>query len=398
MSALRQIVTLTAMSLRDIPQRLGNSLVIVVGIAGVVIVLIPVLAMYVGFRATLEADARLDRAVVLSRDATAEYDSTLSRESIANIENSAGVRHNLHGDPVVSAEVVLAAPVSRRRDHSDVNVTLRGVGMQYFALRPELKLVAGRMFHQGTQELVVGSAALSQFEGLQIGNLVRLEDGDWTVVGAFSGGKGTRESELIADSQTVLSTYKLGSFNSIVVALKSPEALKTLRDALASNANLSVTVYGEPQYLATALSSDPVNRMLGLVTYAIGSIMALGALFAALNCMYASVAKRATEMATVRAIGFSGGVVAIAVLIESLLLALIGAAIGVAIAYRAFNGATISTLGGALTDTQLVYSLTIAPRLLAVAVALACLLGLAGGLLPAIRAARADIPRFLQER
>jgi putative ABC transport system permease protein len=154
-------------------------------------------------------------------------------------------------------------------------------------------------------------------------------------------------------------------------------------------------VTAQPQYLATA--SDSVNRMLRLVTYAIGSIMALGALFAALNSMYSSVVKRATEMATVRAIGFPGIAVAIAVLLEALLLAVIGAAIGVAIAYGAFNGVKISTLGGALFDSQLVYSLRITPGLIASATVLACALGLAGGQLPAIRAARANIPSMLQE-
>jgi putative ABC transport system permease protein len=396
-NALNQISALIGVSLRGIPQRVGNSLVIVVGMGGVVVVLIPVLALYWGFRATLEGDASPDRAVVLSRDATEENDSALSRGSIANIEDAAGVRHDPRGTPVVSAEVILAAPVSRLRDHSDVNVTLRGVGAQYFTLRPELKLVAGRMFRPGTQELLVGSAALSQFEGLQIGNLVRLQDGDWTVVGVFAGGKGARESELIADAQSLVSAYKLDSFNSMVVALQSRGALARLRETVARDANLAVTVYGEPQYLAMASASDPVNRMLHLVTYAIGGIMALGALFAALNSMYSTVVKRATEMATMRAIGFTGPAVAIAVLAEALLLALIGAAIGVGIAYCAFNGVTVSTLGGALSDSQLVYSLNIPPRLLAAAVALACVLGLAGGLLPAMRAARGNIPGMLQE-
>jgi putative ABC transport system permease protein len=395
LSVLRQIPVLTALSLRDIPRRIGNSLVIVVGIAGVVVVLIPVLAMYLGFRATLEGDGQPDRAIALSRQATGEDDSSLSRDTVAAIVSAAGVRRDAAGKPIASAEVVLVAPVSRLRDHSDVNVTWRGVGPQYFALRPELRLVAGRMFRSGTRELLAGIAAQSQFAGLRVGDKVRLQDGDWTVVGVFAGGKGARESELITDAQTMMSAYKLESFNSLVVALESPAAIAVLRDAIAKDGRVLVNVSSEPQYLATA--SDQVNRMLRLVTYAIGSIMALGAVFAALNSMYSSVAKRATEMATVRAIGFSGGAVAIAVLIEALLLALIGAAIGVALAYGAFDGVTISTLGGAVFDSQLVYALAISPRLVGGAVTLACLLGLAGGLLPAMRAARANIPSLLHE-
>jgi putative ABC transport system permease protein len=396
LNLVRQSFALTANGLRHIPRRLGSSVVIVVGIAGVVAVLIPVLAMYLGFRATIKGDGRADRAIVLSREATTEYESGLSRDDVANIVTVAGARRDARGEPMISAEVVRAAPVSRKRDHSDVNVTLRGVGAQYFVMRPELKLVAGRMFRSGTQELLVGAAARSQFEGLEIGDRVRLQDGDWNVVGAFAGGSGARESELIADAQTVISAYKLNSFNSVAVRLDSPTAVATLADALAHDAKLLVAVYGEPKYLASA--SDPINRKLRLVAYGIGSIMALGALFAALNSMYSAVSTRVTEMATLRAIGFSATAVAMAVLAEALLLALVGAVVGVGLSYAAFRGVTISTLGGALFDSQLVYSLSITPRLVASVIALACVLGLAGGLPPAIHAARAGVADALHER
>ena len=399
MSLASQISELTTTGLRHIPHRLGSSLVIVVGIAGVVAVLIPVLAMYVGFRSTIRGDGRPDRAIVLSHEATTEYDSGLSRESVAVIADAPGVRHDAQGAPMVSAEVVLAAPVARKRDHSDVNVTLRGVGGQYFAMRPELKLVAGRMFRPGNQELLVGAAARSQFEGLEIGDQVRLQDGDWKVVGVFAGppgARGVRESELLADARTVMSAYKLDSFNSMTVELDSVAALPKFERGLAGDARLFVSTRGEPEYLAS--SSGSVNRMLRLVAYAIGSIMALGALFAALNSMYSAVAARAVEVATLRAMGFAASAVATAVLAEALLLALAGAALGVAIAYAAVDGATISTLGGALFDSQLVYSLSVSPGLVATAIALAATLGLCGGLLPAIRAARGNIAATLHEK
>jgi putative ABC transport system permease protein len=392
---LKQVATLTAMGLRDIPQRLGNSLVIVVGIAGVVVVLIPVLAMYLGFRATIMSDGSADRAVVLSRSATTEEDSSLSREDVAIIVNAAGVRHDGRGASIASAEVVLAAPVYRLRDHSDVSVTLRGVDPQYFALRPELRLTAGRMFRPGTLELMVGDLARSQFGGVQIGDRVRLQDGDWLVVGAFGGAKGSRDSELIADSQTVLSAYKLDAYNSMVVALDSAGSIASVRNALVRDSRLLVTVTSEQRYLASA--SGDTNQILQLVAYSIGSIMALGALFAALNATYSSVIRRATEMATMRAIGYSGSAVAIALLVEALLLAFVGAAIGAVGAYWLFNGVTISTLGGAQFGAQLVYSLNTTPTLLGSAILLACVLGLAGGILPAIGAARANIPDLLQE-
>jgi putative ABC transport system permease protein len=251
------------------------------------------------------------------------------------------------------------------------------------------------MFRSGNQELLVGAAASGQFAGLEIGNQVRLQDGDWTVVGTFAGGNGSRESEIIADAQTVMSAYKLDAFNSVSIRLESDRSFPRLKDALDHDPTLTVDVRTEPEYLATASSS--VNRMLRIVAYVIGSIMALGALFAALNSMHSAVSARVVEIATLRAIGFRSSAVAGAVLIEALLLALIGAAAGVAVAYAAFNGTTISTLGGALWDSQLVYSLSITPTLVVIAIVLACTLGLLGGLFPAIRAARSNVADALQE-
>jgi putative ABC transport system permease protein len=215
------------------------------------------------------------------------------------------------------------------------------------------------------------------------------------VVGTFAGGNGSRESEVIADAQTVMSAYKLEAFNSVSVMLESDDSIANLKGALVQDSTLLVDVRTEPEYLATASSS--VNRMLRIVACAIGSIMALGALFGALNSMHSAVAARTVEIATLRAIGFGSTAVAAAVLIEALLLALIGAAAGVVIAYAAFNGITISTLGGALWDSQLVYSLSITPSLVMIAVLLACALGLLGGLFPAIRAARSNVAHALHE-
>jgi putative ABC transport system permease protein len=395
MSLILQILAVTAMNLRSIPQRLGNSLVIVVGIAGVVAVLISVLAMSLGFRATINGDASADRAIVLSRGATAENESGLSRENVAAVMNAVGIKHDARDRPIVSAEVILVAPVARKRDNSDVNLTLRGVGAQYFVLRPELKLVSGRLFHAGKQELLVGASARGQFAGLEIGNQVRLQDGDWMVVGTFAGGNGSRESEVVADAQTVMSAYKLEAVNSLSVLLDSESSFSGFNEALAKDPTLSVDVRTEPEYLATASSS--VNRMLRIIAYAIGSIMALGAVFGALNSMHSAVTARTVEIATLRAIGFSSTAVAVAVLIEALFLALGGAVAGVAIAYAAFNGATISTLGGAIWDSQLVYSLSITPSLVVISVLIACALGLLGGIFPAIRAARANVANSLHE-
>ncbi|MEJ0086714.1 MAG: ABC transporter permease [Pseudomonadota bacterium] len=395
MNFFSQTFAITAMNLRNIPRRLGNSLVIVIGIAGAVGVFIPILAMSTSFRATIEGDANDARAIVLTHRATAESESSLSRQEIATIMDYPQVTRDSRGRPVASGEVILVAPVSRKRDHSDVNVTLRGVGEQYFAMRPELQLRSGRMFESGKQELVVGAGAVSQFDGLGIGENIRLQDGDWKVVGTFAGGNGARESEVVADALTVMSAYKLNYFNSLTVTLRSPRELAAFNDAVEHSSKSILVARGEPEYLATA--SESVNRVLRLVAYSIGSIMALGGLFSALNSMYSAVAARSVEMATLRALGFSALAVAFGVLFEALLLAFIGAAAGAAFAYLLFDGATISTLGGAVWDSQLVYSLSIPPALTIGAVLLACAVGLAGGLLPAIRAARANIAGALHE-
>jgi putative ABC transport system permease protein len=243
--------------------------------------------------------------------------------------------------------------------------------------------------------LLVGASAAAQFAGLEIGSPVRLQDGDWTVVGTFAGGDGSRESEIIADVQTVMSAYKFTSFNSLVVGLESPGSFVLFKDTLAADKRLAVDTYTEPEYLSFA-SSD-VNRILKVVAYAIGSIMALGALFGALNSMHAAVVSRGAEIATLRAIGFSSTAVAVAVLTEALLLAFVGAATGVGISYAVFDGARISTLGGALFDSQLVYALTFTPTLVLSVVALACSVGLLGAVLPALRAARVNIAEALHE-
>lgn len=395
MNFFGQVLAITAMNLRNVPRRLGNSLVIVIGIAGAVGVFIPIVAMSMSFRATIKGDGNASRAIVLTQRATTEADSSLSRDEVAMIADYPQVSRDARGRPMASGEVVLVAPVSRKRNRSDVNVTLRGVGEQYFAMRPELKLRAGRMFESGKQELVVGAGAVSQFDGLEIGENLRLQDGDWKVVGVFAGGNGARESEVVADVRTVMSAYKLDSFNSLNVTLRSPREIAAFGSAVSASSKSLLLARGEPEYLETA--SESVNRVLRLVGYTIGAIMALGALFSALNSMYSAVSARSVEMATLRALGFSPLAVAVGVLLEALLLALIGAAIGAAFAYALFNGATVSTLGGAVWDSQLVYSLSISPALATGVVVLACALGLAGGLLPAIRAARANIAEALHE-
>ena len=394
MSLRTQILAATAFNLRSIPQRLGNSLVIVIGTAGVVAVLVSVLAMSSGFRRAIDADARADRAIVLSRSAESEASSSLSLENVALIQSASGIRKDAQGRPIASAEVVLVTPVSRKHNGADANVTLRGVGERYFRLRPEVRLIEGRMFASGVNEIIVGDLARKQFAGLELGDLVRLQDGDWTIVGVFTTPDSSRGSEVIADAQTVMAAHKLDAFNSMTVQLVTAGSIGMLRDALDLHPSLMIDVRSEPEYLASV--SQSINRVLQTVAYAIGGIMAIGAIFAALNTMYAAIATRAVELATLRAIGFGSTPVLISLLLEALALALAGACIGIALAYLSFNGRAVSTLGGAVWDTQVVYSLTVTPSSVLIAVALACGIGVLGGLLPALRAVRAPVAEALR--
>ncbi|HEY4212716.1 MAG TPA: ABC transporter permease [Steroidobacteraceae bacterium] len=395
MGVASQIVSATGTNLLNVPRRPGNSLAIVISIAGVVAVLICVLAMYAGFRKTLQADGKPDRAIVMARSAEAEASSNVTRETVATISNAPGIRHDAAGKPIVSAELLIPVPVARKRDRSDVSITLRGVGPQYFVMRPELKIIEGRTYRPGTRELVVGAAASKQFAGLNVGDKVRLQSGDWDVVGVYGGGDGARQSEMVTDSLTLMSAFKVDGFNDVMISLDSPASLARVKSYLAADATIQVDAQSEPAYLEGA--GGDVNTLLRVVTISIGSIMALGALFGALNSMHSAVAARTVELATLRAIGFAPFAVATSILGEALLLALLGAVIGATLAYTAFNGTVISTLGGSIWDSQLVYALTITPALVAVAISVACVLGLLGGMFPAIRAARANVAEALRE-
>ena len=395
MIVVRQILALTAVSLRSIPHRLGNSLVIVVGIACVVTVLLSLLAMLIGFSQTIQGDAREDRVMVLSEGADSEGNSFLSRENADLIQTAPGIRRDSSGKPIAAAEVVLVAPVIRR-DGRDAYITLRGTGPQLLALRPELELVSGRMFRPGLHELIVGRAAHLQFQGLDLGKVVRLHDGDWTIVGIFAGGDSVRDSEAVADATTIMTSYQMNAFNSATVSLTNRSSFVLFQDALRREPSLRVNALPEPEYLA--MVSGDTNKLLVTVAWLIGGIMGIGALFGALNTMYSAVAARMYEIATLRALGFAPAAVVGSIVVEATLLSLAGACVGIAAAYALFDGNTVNTTGGSRWDSQLVYSLSVSPSLVLLAAALACGIGILGGLFPAIRSINASVADSLRMR
>lgn len=390
-----QLFAVSDLCLRGLPHRIGSSLVVVIGIAGVVVVFISVISLAAGFRRTIANTGRADRAIVLTRGVESEGFSSLSRDNVRTIADAPGIVIGPAGKPDVSAETIALAPVAKKGNGVDAFVTVRGVGPAMFATRTEMMLVDGRMFRTGHHEILAGRAAQEQFSGLAIGDQVKFGDGNWTVVGSFSSGGNSHESTLIADADILLAAYKRNTFGSVTVRLQSPESFNRFSEALRTNPTLAVDVWRETEYFAA--QTQPLNRMLNLVAYAIGGIMAIGAVFAALNTMYSAVSARQLEIATLRAMGFGAVPVVMSVLVEALLLSLIGAAFGIAIALILFDGRAISTVGDLVgNNPQLVYSLKIGPVPIGLSIALACGIGLLGGLFPGLWVARMPVAEALR--
>jgi putative ABC transport system permease protein len=387
MNEVRQLGVVTLIGLRAIPQRLGASLVIVIGMASVVAVTISILSMSTGFMRAVNNTGRADRAIVLSQNSLFEFASSISRDSVLTIAAAPGVKTTGDGKPILSAESLAYVAVTKKSNGLDAWVVLRGIGPEGFALRPEIKVISGRMFRPATHELIVGKSAQAQFEGLDQGNQVSLPEGDWTITGTFESNGGINESEMIADSETVLSAMRASTFKSMTVLLTRPESFGQFKTALTTNPTLAVDVTRETEYLGT--QSKGLNDFLTTIAYVVGGIMGLGAVFGALNTVYSAVSARSIEIATLRAIGFGPAAVVTSVLAEALLLALSGAAIGATAAWIAFNG-NLHSAG------SLVFRLTITPSLVGLGIALACVLGLIGGLFPAIRAARLPVAAALR--
>jgi putative ABC transport system permease protein len=392
MKMLRQIGSVTLMNLRSLPQRVGTSLVIVIGIAGVVGVLVSVLAMSTGMIKTMRNSGRDDRAVILRNGSADEPSSVIMRDGARLIADSAGVKRDEDGKPIASAETIRILTLYKKEDNAEVNMILRGVGPKMLTLRPEVKLVEGRMFEPAVQEMIVGKSAQAQFKGLQVGDRVKNRNSIWTVVGVFESGGDSHQSEAFADAETVISDGR-SSFSSVTVMLESPAAFQKFKDDLTSNPALAVDVTQEREFYAKR--SANITRVINVVAYVVGGIMAVGAIFGALNTMYSAVSARLREIATLRAIGFGATAMVISVLVEALLLACIGGAIGTLLAWIFFNGHVVSSSGGGIAG-QLIFELSVSPQLMAIGIVWACAIGLIGGLFPAVRAARLPVATALR--
>ena len=385
---LLQVAAVSLINIKSITQRFWLSLSTVVAIALVVMVLLSFLAMANGFKRTLASSGADDVAIVLRAGSQAEINSTMTREQVRLIEEGPGIARSVDGKPLVSAELYLIVDGVKRSSQTKANLPFRGIGPEGAAVRKGIKVVEGRMFRPGANEIVVGKALLREFQGLEIGQTAKFSTGQWTVVGIFEADGSVFESEIWADLPVVQSLFRRTNFfQTVRVRLQSPAALDDLKRYIDTDPRLKLDVKSEAAYFAEQASQT--TDLIQWLGWPLAIAMALGALAGALNTMYSSVAARAVEIATLRAIGFGGFPAFVGTLVESLILAVVGGIIGATATYLVFDGFSASTLGAGFT--QVVFSFSLSPALIVQGALLAVAIGVAGGLFPAIRAARMPI-------
>lgn len=391
---LSQLLVVSLMNLTTLPQRLAASGVAIVGVAGVVGVFVAVLSMAAGFERTMMSALSDDVAIVMRSGSTAELNSGLGYDQTQLIADAPGVLRS-DGRALTSAELFVIVDIPKRATNTDANVPLRGVQPTAFAIRDNINIIEGRNFEPGRHELIVGKGARLQFANLDVGSTVTFGQIDWQVVGIFEAGGGIAESELWCDVRVLQPAYRRGNtFQSVRVKLSDEASLPAFKQALASNPQLDVDIKLEAEY--SAEQSEPLSDFIRFLGYPLALLMSLGAVFGAINTMYASVSTRTREIATLRALGFGAFPVAVSTLIESLVLALIGGVLGSVVVYILFNGYTVSTINGA-SFSQVVFDFAVTGELLRQGVVVAILIGLIGGLFPAVRAARLPVAEALRE-
>jgi putative ABC transport system permease protein len=380
--------------LMSIPQRLGSAGAAVIGIGGVVAVLVGVLSIAVGFRKAMTASGSPDAAIVLRSGADSEMVSGFSRENTRVIADAPGLARTPDG-PLASAELFVIINLPKRSTGTDANVPLRGVEPAAFKVRDHFKIIQGSLFAWGKNEAIVGVGAAGQFAGLDVGSTLKVGRYEWPIVGVFSTAGGTAESEIWTDATVLQGAYNRGdTFQSVYTRLSSPTAFDQFKDSLTTDPRLSVQVLRQTDYYAE--HSTAVTTLIRTLGTLVASLMAIGAVFGALNTMYSAVSARTREIATMRALGFGRGSVVVSVLLESLALAFLGGAIGGTAAYFLFNGFRTATMNWQ-SFSQVAFAFEVTPQLLVQGISWAAVIGLIGGLFPALRAARLPIAAALRE-
>ena len=394
MRVLNQILAVTGLNIRSLSQRIGSSVVAVVGVAAVVLVFAAVLSMAKGFERTMISAGSEDTAIIMRSGSTSELNSGLSNDQTLIIANAPGVLKN--GDvTVMSAELYVVVDVKKKSSNTDANVPFRGVQPGAFDVRKNVAVTEGRMFEPGKNEIIVGRSAQQEFAGLDTGSRIRFGQTEWDIVGVFEAGGSVSESELWTDVRVLQGAYRRGnSFQSVRVKLQSEDSLKELEAALEEDPRISPDVMTEKEYYSG--QAEPMSQFIKLIGYPLTILMAIGAVFGALNSMYSSVSVRGKEIATLRALGFGPTSILFSTMIESTLLALVGGVLGGAVAYLVFNGLQVSTLNGA-SFSQVVFDFAVTGDLLVDGLYASLIIGAFGGLFPAVRAARLPVAQALRE-
>ncbi|MCY4121272.1 MAG: ABC transporter permease [Acidobacteria bacterium] len=394
MGGFSRIVVVTTLSLRTLRQRAGASAVAVVGVAGVVLVFVALLSIAEGFQAALAGAGSPDTAIVMRGGSGTEQSSVLALSDTRIIKDATGVRRTPDG-PVASAEVFVVVDVPKRTTGTIANVPLRGVEPAALEVREEVRLVEGRMFRPGTNEIIVGRMATTQFTGLDLGSVQRWGESEWEVVGVFEADGTISESEIWCDARVLQPAYRRGdSFQSVLVRLESPDVFDRFQATLTTDPRLDVMVEREDAYYRG--QSELVHALITGLGTIVAVLMGVGAVFGAVNTMYNAVAARTREIATLRALGFNSLSVVVSVLVESALLSVIGGALGGAIAYTAFHGYRTATLNWQ-TFSQVSFAFDVTPALLVQGSLYALVMGFLGGLFPAVRAARLQVAAALRQ-
>lgn len=390
---ISQIFALTQFNLQTIWQRKGSAASALFGVAGVVAVLVGVLSIAKGFEHAMQASGDPDTAIVLRSGADTEMMSGLSLEDTRVIADTEGIARGSDG-VLASAELFVIINLPKRTTGTDANVPLRGIEPSAFGVR-DIEIVEGRSVEWGKNEVIVGVGAAREFRGLDLGETIPVGRENWKVVGIFSANGGISESEIWTDAAVLQPAYRRGnSFQSMFAKLESEDAFQPFKDRLTTDPRLNVKVVRQTDYYSEQ-STAVTSLITGLGTL-IAGLMGIGAVFGALNTMYSAVSSRTREIATLRALGFGSAPVVISVLAEALVLALIGGAIGAGLAYFAFDGFRTATMNWQ-SFSQVAFAFDVTPGLLVQGIVYAALIGLVGGLLPAIRAVRLPVATALRE-
>jgi putative ABC transport system permease protein len=382
MDFFKQLWMLLRMNLLGLPQRLGLVCTIVVGMTCAVGVLVAMLAMGIGARRAAMGNVRLDRASVLSVDAIGPDQSDIPKDLAVQIADLPGIARNASGQPIAVPEVFIFVQARRKDTSNSVGFPMIGAGPGLTDYAPELHLTAGRTFRPGLRELIASNYCAHQYQHFSVGEKRVIQGAEWLVVGNFDLGRTTGSCFVYADADTVLSAFRRGSYNDVNVTLQSPAAFDELVSAIKANPLLHVKVEHEAELAEAAVHR--VNGILNFVSYFVGVILAVAATIGAANSLYALVDARQRELATLRAVGFRSGPVMASMLSEAILLAIPGALIGTGLAWLFFSGLAASPFGFGL-------HLVVTPRIAALGTGWALCMGVIGGLLPAVRAARVPV-------